>query len=243
MKKLTIELTIRRLSIATAFCSLFLSLNVTASEEKNLAHQSLTSAVEEYVFQQLSDGDITLGNQLTVKATPLDDRIQVPNCASPFIISASQEALKQSNITVRASCPDNNWYLYLMVKASRVQPVVVLTRAVGPGTVLNEQNVKIVMMDKNLIRTSTYSNIDTIVGARMKKRSRPGSPIVPGQLCFVCKGDNIAITADAGGVNIRTSGIAQQDGNLGDTIAVKNSKSKKLVHAQVVDTRQVKVQI
>lgn len=229
-------------SIYLVACLLFVD-SVTASDKINLAHMELIASLENYVFESIISQSSEDSENLNVSASKLDPRIVVPQCNVPFVFSANQESLRQSNITVRASCPSNKWYLYLMVKAARVQPVVVLTRAVGPGTVLNAQNVKVVMMDKTRIRTSTFSDPSIVVGARMKKRSRSGQPVVPGQLCFVCKGDSIVITANAGGVSIKTSGIAQQDGNVGDTIAVKNSKSQRLLHAQVIDTRQVEVQI
>ncbi|MFA3790654.1 flagellar basal body P-ring formation chaperone FlgA [Aliiglaciecola sp. SL4] len=215
----------------------------TQSSDIDTSKQQLSNAVENYVKTELKQYTQVSDDNLTIKAMPLDKRIVIPHCPVPFTISASKEALAQSNITVRASCEETNWYLYMMVKATRVQPVVVLTTSVSPGTVLNEDDVRVVMLDKNLIRTSTFSHINTVVGARMKKRSRPGQPVVPGQLCFVCKGDSILITANTGGVSIKTKGIAQQDGNLGDTIAVKNSKSKRVVHAQVINTHQVVVQI
>ncbi|GAA0857111.1 flagellar basal body P-ring formation chaperone FlgA [Aliiglaciecola litoralis] len=239
MKKLRIR-TIKYVLLAFGLAT---TAPLTASEQINLAHQQLLESAKNYVFQALTQGAVNQDTSLSVEATPLDTRIVIPECQSDYVFSASDETLRQSNITVRAECPDNDWYLYLMVKAVRIQPVVVLTRAMSPGAVLNENSVKLVMMDKNLIRTSTFSDVNTVLGARLKKRSRPGQPIVPGQLCFVCKGDSIVIIASGGGVNIKASGIAQQDGNLGDTIAVKNSRSQKLVHAQVVDTRQVEVQI
>lgn len=227
--------------LSSAACIWLISLNhVTAKEENNLAHQNIIDAVESYVYQQLVAEH---GDSLGVKATPLDSRIEVPHCPSPLTVSASDEALRQTNITVRASCAETNWYLYLMVKATRIQQVVVLKRTVSPGSLLTLQNVEVVEMDKNLIRTSTFSDITSVLGARMKKRSRAGQPVVPGQLCFVCKGDSITITANMAGLRIKTTGIALQDGNVGDTIAVNNAKTNRTVHAQVVNTNQVAVQI
>ncbi|GAA6185354.1 flagellar basal body P-ring formation chaperone FlgA [Aliiglaciecola sp. NS0011-25] len=243
MKISLIRTTGKLLSVFFSACLTLNSGFAAASSDTNPAHQQLSQAVENYVNTQLRHIAAPSDDNLLVKAMPLDERIVIPDCPTPFTISASKEALAQSNITVRTSCEQTNWYLYMMVKATRVQPVVVLTTSVSPGTVLNENDVKVVMLDKNLIRTSTFADISTVVGARMKKRSRPGQPVVPGQLCFVCKGDSILITADTGGVSIKTKGIAQQDGNLGDTIAVKNSKSNRVVHAQVVNTHQVVVQI
>lgn len=226
--------------ILSACLVVFTTSIATAQQQNTLAHQHVTHAAESFVFNQLSFGS---EDSLNVQAQALDSRLQIPHCPTPLSMTASEEALRQSNITVRASCDATNWYLYLIVKATRMQDVVVLTRAVGPNTVLTQSNVEVVQMDKNMIRTSTFGDIDTVLGARLKKRSRPGQPIVPGQLCFVCKGDNVLITANASGLEIKTTGIAQQDGNLGDTIRVKNSHSKKLVHGQVIDTKKVMVQI
>lgn len=219
------------------FCS---ATTVTASEENNLAHKQVIDAAEKFVFQKLSylnDGS------LSIKAMPLDGRIQIPECPEPFSVSASPESLRQSNIAVKASCPSSNWYLYLMIKATQMQPVVVLSSTVSPGTLITKQNVEVIELDKKLIRTSTFADIETVLGARVKRRTRSGQPLVPNQLCFVCKGDSILITANINGLSIKTNGVAQQDGNVGDTIAVKNSSSRKTVRAQVISTTRVAVNI
>jgi flagella basal body P-ring formation protein FlgA len=62
-------------------------------------------------------------------------------------------------------------------------------------------------------------------------------------LCFVCKGDKVTIMAVSVGLSLKVSGIAQQDGNLGDTIRVQNASSKKIVSATVSSTREVSIQI
>ncbi len=223
--------------------STFTSNDVTAKVDNNLAQQKLIESVKGYINEKLGQNIHTQETTLNISVSPIDSRIQIPECPTNMRFSASEESLQQSNITVKASCEDSEWYLYMMVKAQRMQKVVVLSRAVGPGTILNEQNLSVVKMDKNKLRRTTFANISDVVGARIKKRMRVGQAIDPKQLCFVCKGDNILIVASAGELKIKTTGIAQQDGNIGDTIGVRNSSSKKLVYAQVINTRQVMVQI
>lgn len=240
MKKLPRFLN-RQIFLSSLMCAtLFFSNIVTATDEINLAHKQVIDAAEEFVFEKLHNG---FDENLQVRATPLDHRIHVPECSVPYQITASNAALNQSNITVKASCPTSNWYLFMMVKATQMQPVVVLSTAVSPGALLTAQNVTIKEMDKKLIRTSTFADIKSVLGAKIKRRIRPGQPLTPRQLCFVCKGDNILITAKTGGLSIKTSGIAQQDGNIGDTIAVKNSHSKKLVNGEVLNATNVVVNI
>jgi len=239
MKNLTNNKVFAPFLLLILVVSVFTASKVTAKVDKKLAQQGLIQSAERYVYDQLD----TQNNSLSVKATPIDSRVNIPVCPSDILFNASNEALEQSHITVKAYCAETNWYLYLMVKALRMQEVVVLNRAVGPGTILNQSNLSIAKMDINKIRRTTFAEISQVAGARTKKRTRAGQAVDPNQLCFVCKGDTILITASAGELKIKTKGIAQQDGNIGDTIKVKNTNSKKLVYAQVVNSRQVLVQI
>jgi flagella basal body P-ring formation protein FlgA len=240
MKKLTDTMIYTVFSRIAVIFSLLVSTSVTASQQNYLERQQIIDAAEQYVYQKLN-GDSK--DNLLIEGVPMDARIIVPRCQQPYEISASDEALRQSNITVKASCESMNWYIYLVVKATEMESVVVFSSAVSPGTVLTEHNLEIMEMDKKRLRGTTFSNIGSIVGARIKRRSRSGQPVVPNQLCFVCKGDTILITANSNGLTIKANGVAQQDGNLGDTITVKNSRSKKVIHAEVVSTNQVSIRI
>lgn len=222
------------------YITLFSPTFVTAATENNLAQLQLIEAAENYVIQQLDTSNST---SLSVKAMALDPRIEVPDCPAPLKINASEEALQQSNITVKASCEETSWYLYLMINAEQMQQVATISAAVSPGTMLTRSNVELVEVNKKLLRSSTYADIESVLGARIKRRVQPGRPITPNQLCFVCKGDNIVISADAAGLSIKTTGVAEQDGNIGDTIRVRNISSNKIIGARVVSTKKVTVRI
>jgi flagella basal body P-ring formation protein FlgA len=213
---------------------------VAAASDNNLAQIQLIQNAEQYVVQQLSAEDIS---KLSVNAMPLDPRIEVPECPVAITIYASYEALQQANVTVKASCKPTGWYLFLMVKAVQMQNVATLSTAVSPGTLLTRSNVEIVEIDKKLLRSSTFADIEAVLGARVKRRLQPGQPITPNQLCFVCEGDNIVISAGIPGLSIRTSGVAEQDGNIGDTIRVRNLSSDKVIGARVISIKKVEVRI
>jgi flagella basal body P-ring formation protein FlgA len=234
MKKLFIRQTATLLFTAGL---LNFSLLTTASEI-NFSQQQLLSGAEEYVLSQLNSDS---SDSLKVKAMSIDSRLTIPQCNSALIFSASNESLNQSNVTVKANCPDSNWYMFLVVSAKQMQSVVVISSAVSPGTVLTEHNIKVVEMNKKLLRSTTFADIQDVIGARVKRRTRAGRPVDPNNLCFVCKGDSIVIRAGSSAMQVKASGIALQDGNLGDTILVRNSRSKKKIDAQVVSTNTVKV--
>lgn len=240
MKKLPITMRLREILCFLVTCFAYQPVLVTAQSQDDLVQASVSSRAEQYVKAELAARGQT---DIKVEASPLDPRLQVPSCPEPFTTFANEESLTQSLVTVRVECKSSGWYLYTMVKVAQVQSVVVVTSALSPGSVLTAQDVELVEMDKKQLRSSTYADINTVIGARVKRRTRAGQPVVPNTLCFVCRGDSIVIIAGTEGLQIKTSGIAQQDGNIGDTIAVKNSNSQKMIHATVTSVSRVEVRI
>lgn len=216
----------------------------TAGFASTNTHQArsaqLIEGAEQYVSSQISSSANT---RLNISTTDIDQRVNLPLCPTPIVYSASLESLQQSNVAVKALCSSTNWYMYLMVNVKQMQPVVVISNAVSPGTILNQSNIELINMNRALLRRTTFSNVDDVMGARIKRRVRPGQPITPNNLCFVCKGDTIIINASNSMMQVKATGVAMQDGNIGDTISVTNSRSKKQINARVASTSEVVVGI
>jgi flagella basal body P-ring formation protein FlgA len=203
-------------------------------------HQSIQHQAELYVQQ---NAFIDNSADVNIKAAEVDTRIHIPPCKAPYQFESSDSSLKQSNVSVKVTCPNTNWYLFTSVQVEQTKPVVVTSETMSPGSLLTNRNLYIADIPINRLRGSTYSNTENLVGARLKRRVRPGQIINNGMLCFVCKGDKVTIMAVASGLSLKVSGIAQQDGNLGDTIRVQNTASKKTVSATVSSTSEVSIQI
>ena len=216
-----------------------LSTSLMAQNDNSAMHNLVIATAESYVRENVSASP---NSKIMISAKKIDKRINIPVCPLPLVVSTNNR-FDQSSITTKVQCPSNHWFIYLSVKVEEVQPVVVPNTALSPGTILTKDNLDIVNINKNRLRSTTYHEPESLIGARLKRRSRPGQPISPSMLCFVCKGDNIIIVAQAGNMQIKTSGVAQQDGNIGDTIIVKNKRSKKHIGAKVVNIKQVEVQI
>ena len=213
---------------------------ITAADQNNLTKQQLISQAEQFVTGQLNPN----GNKtIDVVAMPIDKRVHVPKCNTALIFSSSPEALSQSNVTVKAKCQNNDWYMFMVVKAIETQAVVVLSSAVSPGTLLTANNVHVINMNKKRLRTSTFADINDVVGARIKRRVTAGRPVDPNNLCYVCKGDRVTISAGTSNMRVKTSGVALEDGRMGETIQVKNRRSNKKIHARVSSTGQVEISI
>jgi flagellar basal body P-ring formation protein FlgA len=238
MKNLAISL--RGLKFLSATL-VFIGVSASA-QDMSVSHQLVRDTAESYVAAQLnipSGGDA----HTQIEMSALDSRIFVPTCGQPLQAQSSDNSLSQANVTVKVFCPDSNWFLYVMVRVSQLQDVVVASAAVSPGTLLDANLLHVTKLEKNQLRSTTFSSLEEVMGARSKRRLRAGQPIEPNQLCYVCKGDTILINASMGGRLIKASGIAQQDGNLGDTIMVRNQSSNKIIDARVISPALVSVNI
>lgn len=209
------------------------------SIQQNLKHQVLIFLQN----QQLSASPGYIEDDLRILVREVDKRIDIPYCDTPYEFETNNNASQQSNISVKVSCSSTNWYLFVHASVTVIQEVVVTRDNLSPGTLLSKSNLKVIEVDKNRLRGSTFTTINEIVGARIKRRVRAGNIIDDRMLCFVCKGDRITIAAVSSGLSIKVYGVAQEDGILGDTIQVRNTSSDKLIYGKIASTSQVEVSI
>ncbi|WP_420935251.1 flagellar basal body P-ring formation chaperone FlgA [Alteromonas sp. A081] len=236
------KLNSRRQQKTLAAIALIMSSVVSFSSVAKVSlHRVVENGAKTFLESQLADN--SADTNIDVDIVKIDDRINIPECPDGYQYHTSEEALRQSYISVRVSCQNNDWYLFTSGQVSRTKDIVVTYGAVSPGTVLTSSNLKMASVDIKHLRYTTFTNIETLVGARMKRRATNGQAIQENMLCFVCKGDRITISAEVGKMKVKTAGIAQQDGVVGDNIQVLNASSKKTVIARVASVEKVVVQL
>ncbi len=204
------------------------------------ARDSAVKAAENYIYQKLGNGS---QYRVEVEVNAIDDRVDVPVCPQTLDASASEEALLQNLVTVKISCDSIGWYYYLTAQVREMEKVVVISETLSPGTLLGPDNLQVTRVDKRTLHSSTYQSLDEVDGARAKRRLRPGQPLTPSNICFVCKGDSVVIIANTFGLEVKASGVALEDGNIGETIKVRNSNSNKMIEAQIASMNEVQVNI
>tara|TARA_Y100000033_G_scaffold13864_1_gene12912 strand:- start:1045 stop:1686 length:642 start_codon:yes stop_codon:yes gene_type:complete len=204
-------------------------------------HKQVEEGAKQYLINQLADN--TQDTSIDVSIVKIDDRINIPDCPTGFEYNASQEALSQSYISVRVSCRNNEWYLFTSGQVTRTKEIVVTQGAISPGTVLTSSNLSLAKVDVRRLRHTAFTELEALIGARIKRRVTDGQAIQSNMLCFVCKGDRITITAEVAGMEVKTAGIAQQDGVVGDNIKVINASSQKAVIARVASPEEVVIHL
>ncbi|MBO1254077.1 flagellar basal body P-ring formation protein FlgA [Alteromonas sp. 5E99-2] len=227
-------------------------LNTNASIESVLesetsvigVHQLISENLSNYVYETVIDlNGLEENRNIHVETSSIDPRISIPECLEGFRFDVSEKEILKNNFSVRVACESQDWYTYTTVKVSYTQSVVVTNGTLSPNTVLTKSHLRIEEIDISNVHYTGYRNIEELIGAKLKYRVRDGQTIKTKMLCYVCEGDRITIAARLGGMQVKTTGIAKEDGTLGETIEVMNTRSKKSVFAQVHSVQEVIVSL
>ncbi|MFQ2414396.1 flagellar basal body P-ring formation chaperone FlgA [Aeromonas caviae] len=184
-----------------------------------------------FVLDQL---DIPLDAQADVKAGTIDERLPLTRCEDALTISLPARMEIRRNTTVYLKCEgDKSWDLYLPVRVSIQKPYVTVAVPVAKGDILSEPMLTLAYQDQTLIRGDYLTDPTALIGVRSKRELKPGQPIRLTQVCVVCKGDQVTLSAENSGMQIKTMARALQDGSFGDMIRLVNTRSGRTVQGQV----------
>ncbi|MFQ2585136.1 flagellar basal body P-ring formation chaperone FlgA [Aeromonas caviae] len=184
-----------------------------------------------FVLDQL---DIPLDAQADVKAGTIDERLPLTRCEDTLTISLPARMEIRRNTTVYLKCEgDKSWDLYLPVRVSIQKPYVTVAVPVAKGDILSEPMLTLAYQDQTLIRGDYLTDPTALIGVRSKRELKPGQPIRLTQVCVVCKGDQVTLSAENSSMQIKTMARALQDGSFGDMIRLVNTRSGRTVQGQV----------
>ena len=126
-------------------------------------------------------------------------------------------------------------------------PVVVATRPVARGSIVTAADVEVRMIEPTA-RTSgqqaTFDSVEKIIGMEARKPMQAGEIVLADQVqspVIVKRGELITVGSQSGGIRVRTSGKALQDGAKDELIAVESLESKQRYDARVVGLREAAV--
>ena len=199
----------------------------------------MASEVTDYLQEQaqtfvLDQLDVPLDAQAEVKAGTIDERLPLNHCEEGLTISLPAKMEIRRNTTVYLKCEgDKPWDLYLPVRVSIQKPYVTVAAPVAKGDILSESMLTLAYQDQTLIRGDYLTDPSALIGVCSKRELKPGQPIRLTQVCVVCKGDQVTLSAENSSMQIKTMARALQDGSFGDMIRLVNTRSGRTVQGQV----------
>lgn len=130
-------------------------------------------------------------------------------------------------------------------KVTLEQNVVCATRPLPPHTVIGPSDVHLGRRDvTHLSQRDIFTAEKQVVGQTLARGAGPQEILTSRHLDhkpIIKRGELVTVVLDQNGLVITTKGVTREDGYLGRSIRVRNSKSKKEFQAEVLDSRTVKV--
>ncbi|MBE0367367.1 MULTISPECIES: flagellar basal body P-ring formation chaperone FlgA [Pseudoalteromonas] len=229
----------------TKTCGFFCAMVYILVSYQVSANDYSTKELEELAQNFVASQTITKADVKTKFSTlPLDTRIPSKFCVQDLQLSTAAKPPFNRQVTVQIRCTRApTWTQYVHVRINEMYPIIVSTQLISKGELLTKGHLKIEYKPKQFVRAAYIEDLSLLIGSKSKRTLREGMPIGTHQVCMVCKGDMVTIFAKTRTLTIKTSGVALQDGNLGEQIRVKNQKSGKTVSARVKDVESVEVNI
>ena len=199
---------------------------------------SLKTVAEAYVRAQL-------GGAAEVRAERLDDRLRLPGCAAAPSATRSGQAGNTARWTVALSCVGpQSWTLYVPVRVSQPQSVLVATRNLPAGSALVAADLRSERRDTAALAQGYVDEQARIDGLVLSRPLAAGAVLTPSALAkatVIKRGEAVTLVGRSGSFEVRAQGKAMADAAPGDRLAVENTSSRRLVQGRVLADGSVEI--
>lgn len=164
----------------------------------------------------------------------------LPPCANVLQIRATGDApsaMERQQLEI--NCPDTpGWSLNATAQAHVFLPAVHAEGIIDRGQTIRPNDIRLERINIAKARRGYYNRLDEVIGMAAKRRIRAGQTITPSlleQAMAVKRGEPVKIVASNDGIEASASGEALGDGQPGDVIRVRNTRSGKVIDAKVIE--------
>ncbi|MBS1213214.1 MAG: hypothetical protein H6R26_1831 [Proteobacteria bacterium] len=204
------------------------------------SHESILGAITSHIESNFRH----VGENHAVEVAPLDQRLQLPQCDQPLVVSSMPGSREIGNISVVVKCPGTQpWSIYGRAYVRLYKQVAVLRGTVRQGTILSTSDVDTVQKDAAMLRGG-YLTPDAVIGKPVRKTLSAGTVLLPTHLTtikLVKRGQQVAIRAQNTAFEVSMAGVALMDGEAGQRIRVRNAASQRVVEGLVTADGEVSV--
>ena len=128
-------------------------------------------------------------------------------------------------------------------QTNKIFKIIKLKRSLEKNDIIQLNDLETVIIEKKY-QTSFFDNKKELIGRKLKKNLKMGQILHPRHLFEkfdINNGDIISIVSNLGNVSVTVSGEAQDSGNLGDLIKVKNLKSGKIIKGYIKKDKKIRI--
>ncbi len=220
--------------ILSAFSSSLKAKEIQSLEEIQIAAKIFLE--EKQVAADKKHREIQIGH--------LDPRLRLTKCQKKLDVFLPQKTRLTGKVSIGVRCQSPvNWKIYISATLIQFQEVWILNQNLARGDILTKSNVSKQRVNLNNLRYTPVQKIAKLVNTRLKRAMRAGSVIYENNICLVCRGEKINVTAKNRFLSIHVEGVALSDASLGEQVQVRNVKSRKVFGATVAGKNQIFVKL
>ena len=208
------------------------------------SHDSIQAAAETFMAEMVLAGQ---GRIPTVVAGKLDSRLRLKECDEPLHAFQPEGGRLLGNTTVGVRCQGTQpWTLYVPIKISVHESIVVATRPLSKGMIVKNQDVKLLEKDLADIRSGYYMELSQVIGKQVSRTVSMDTAITPRMVKSprqINRGQQVSLVVESHGLKVQMTGEALADGASGERIQVRNLSTKKVVEGIVISATAVRVSL
>ncbi|MDX1795849.1 MAG: flagellar basal body P-ring formation chaperone FlgA [Hydrogenovibrio sp.] len=209
------------------------SAQPTTPENQYQTAASLQKQALEYLKQKV---DQKLKNPV-ITVNPVSNRLHLGLCQNPVKLEDKTPDKIAGRVSLKLSCSQPEWKLYVTASIDGQLPVIVSTRGILRETTIKASDVKQVYLSYRKVRRGAMTHLNNVIGMRAKRSIPPNKIITirflqPPYLVF--KDQPIKIVTYAGEIKVETAGIALENGTKQQQIPIRNASSKKVIKGIVI---------
>lgn len=237
--RITTYMLLQAAMLCLALVTSYPSLAATADD---LSHDELKLNISRFVKQQFSSDF-----RVHTKVGKIDPHLRLSNCKQPLetFYPIGARKLGPTNVGIRCQGSDP-WTIYLPVNIKVYGKAVISKRALPRGTILHASDLSLAKRELSRAINGYYTSIAQLEGMTLRRSLAQGSifqPKIVKQRHMVKRGDLITILAEANGISIRVKGKAMMDGFRGESIRIKNFRSKRELQGEVIAPGTVRISL
>jgi flagella basal body P-ring formation protein FlgA len=210
-----------------------------ATPASSIDPATINAAAEEAVRARAG----AAASALLLEAAPLDARLRVAGCDRPLSAAPTDANELRYQTTVAVRCEGSvRWTVYTTVRVETQAPVLVARRALARDAEITAADFK---LETRRVpgMLSAYVTDPTALRSQRLSRALPADAplsfdaLAPANL--IHRGQTVVLVAHAGGLEVRTNGIALSDGHASEHIRVQNATSQRVVEGIVRSESEV----
>ncbi len=209
------------------------------------ASEQITNAVEAFISAESDALTPASVEKTDIKVDGIDSRLRLADCGENLTLALQNTRRIPGRNLVKVSCTKPSpWSIYVPANVVWYQTVVSSRTPLQKSKPLSNADVHLQQIKINRAGSAYYSRKEDVIGKLLKRRigaNQPLTVVLLEEADLVRKGDTVIVSAQAGGIAVRTQGEALTNGAAGEQIRVKNRGSQRIVKAEVTGRGQVKV--